>query len=58
MLLGVAAIIQPVTRTALWLFTTQGRTRELLLFGENIDAATALSWGLVEQVVRYSGENG
>ena len=28
-----------------------GRTRELLLFGENIDAATALSWGLVEQVV-------
>ena len=28
-----------------------GRTRELLLFGENIDAPTALSWGLVEQVV-------
>jgi enoyl-CoA hydratase/carnithine racemase len=28
-----------------------GRTRELLLFGENIDAAAALSWGLVEQVV-------
>ncbi len=28
-----------------------GRTRELLLFGENIDAATALRWGLVEQVV-------
>jgi enoyl-CoA hydratase len=28
-----------------------GRTRELLLFGENIDAATALSWRLVEQVV-------
>jgi enoyl-CoA hydratase len=28
-----------------------GRTRELLMFGENIDAATALSWGLVEQVV-------
>ena len=28
-----------------------GRTRELLLFGENIDAATARSWGLVEQVV-------
>ena len=31
-----------------------GRTRELLLFGENIDAATALSWGLVEQVVEMS----
>ncbi len=28
-----------------------GRTRELLLFGENIDAQTALAWGLVEQVV-------
>lgn len=28
-----------------------GRTRELLLFGENIDAQTALRWGLVEQVV-------
>jgi enoyl-CoA hydratase/carnithine racemase len=28
-----------------------GRIRELLLWGENIDAATALAWGLVEQVV-------
>src|SRR5947209_2057743 len=28
-----------------------GRTRELLLFGENIDASAALAWGLVEQVV-------
>jgi enoyl-CoA hydratase len=28
-----------------------GRTRELLLFGENIDAQTALRWGLVEHVV-------
>ncbi len=28
-----------------------GRTRELLLFGENIDAETAQRWGLVEQVV-------
>jgi enoyl-CoA hydratase/carnithine racemase len=27
-----------------------GRTRELLLFGENIDAPTALAWGLVEEV--------
>ncbi len=31
-----------------------GRTRELLMFGENIDAATALTWGLVEQVVNPS----
>jgi enoyl-CoA hydratase/carnithine racemase len=28
-----------------------GRTRELLLCGENIDAATAERWGLVEEVV-------
>lgn len=28
-----------------------GRTRELLLFGENIDARTALAWGFVQQVV-------
>jgi enoyl-CoA hydratase/carnithine racemase len=28
-----------------------GRTRELLLCGENIDAQTALRWGLVEHVV-------
>jgi len=28
-----------------------GRTRELLLLGENIDAQTALRWGLVQQVV-------
>jgi enoyl-CoA hydratase len=28
-----------------------GRTRRLLLTGETIDAATALSWGLVEDVV-------
>jgi enoyl-CoA hydratase len=27
-----------------------GRTRELLLWGENIDAATARAWGLVEHV--------
>ena len=28
-----------------------GRTRRLLLTGETIDAATALAWGLVEEVV-------
>src|SRR5438046_2896514 len=29
MLLGIAAIIQPVTKTTWWLFSTQGRTRDL-----------------------------
>jgi PST family polysaccharide transporter len=33
MWLGVAAIIQPVTRSVLWLFTTQGRARELFVWG-------------------------
>jgi enoyl-CoA hydratase len=28
-----------------------GRTRELLLFGENIDAAKAYEWGLIERLV-------
>jgi enoyl-CoA hydratase/carnithine racemase len=32
-----------------------GRTRELLLLGERIDAETALRWGLVERVVPPSG---
>jgi O-antigen/teichoic acid export membrane protein len=33
MLLGVAAIMQPVTRSALWLFTTQGRSGEMFVWG-------------------------
>lgn len=32
-----------------------GRTRELLLLGESIDAETALRWGLVERVAPASG---
>ena len=32
-----------------------GRTRRLLLTGETIDAATALTWGLVEEVVPAKG---
>jgi len=32
-----------------------GRTRELLMWGENIDAATALAWGLVEYIVEPAG---
>jgi enoyl-CoA hydratase len=32
-----------------------GRTRELLLLGESIDAQTALRWGLVQRVVPVDG---
>lgn len=32
-----------------------GRAREMLLFGRRIDAATALSWGLVTQAVAAGG---
>lgn len=35
-----------------------GRTRELLLFGENIDARTALAWGLVQELVEPAGLDG
>jgi len=33
MLLGIAAIIQPVSKTGLWLFITQGRSREMFQWG-------------------------
>jgi PST family polysaccharide transporter len=32
-LLGIAAIIQPVTKTSWWLFSTQGRSRDLFHWG-------------------------
>lgn len=53
MLLGVAAMIQPVTRTALWLFTTQGRARELFKWGlissgiGMVSIVAGLRWGAV-----------
>src|ERR1041384_7086447 len=33
MLLGIAALLQPVTRSVLWLFQTQGRARALFQWG-------------------------
>jgi PST family polysaccharide transporter len=50
-LLGVAAAIQPATASALWLFFTQGRSREMLnwgLFGSSIAVCSiflGLPWG-------------
>ncbi len=60
MLLGVAAIIQPVTRTVLWLFTTQNRTREIFKWGA-ISGAIAvvaivagLPWGATGVAASYA----
>jgi O-antigen/teichoic acid export membrane protein len=50
-LLGVAAVLQPVTSSALWLFSTQGRAREMLnwgFFGSGIAVCSilfGLPWG-------------
>jgi PST family polysaccharide transporter len=33
MLLGIAAIVQPVAKTSWWLFSTQGRSRDLFHWG-------------------------
>jgi len=60
MLLGVAAIIQPVTRTALWLFTTQGRARELFMWGiiggaiSIVSIVAGLPWGATGVAASYA----
>ena len=60
MLLGVAAIVQPVTRTALWLFTTQGRTREIFHWGiigggvSIISIIAGLPWGATGVAASYA----
>jgi O-antigen/teichoic acid export membrane protein len=60
MLLGVAAIIQPVTRTAPWLFTTQGRARELLHWGfissaiAVVSIVAGLRWGAMGVAASYA----
>lgn len=60
MLLGVAAIIQPVTRTASWLFSTQGRTRDLFHWGliggaiAIISIIVGMPWGAVGVAAGYA----
>ena len=60
MFLGIAALVQPVTKTVPWLFTTQGRSREMLkwgFIGSGI-AVTAivagLPWGAKGVAVAYA----
>ena len=60
MWLGVAAIIQPVTRSALWLFTTQGRARELFVWGilsaviAVLSIVVGLPWGATGVAASYA----
>jgi O-antigen/teichoic acid export membrane protein len=60
MLLGVAAILQPSTRSALWLFTTQGRAREMFVWGVMsaviavISILAGLPWGATGVAASYA----
>jgi len=60
MLLGIAAVIQPVTRTCWWLFSTQGRTDDLFRWGLMGGAIAILSiiiglpWGPVGVAASYA----
>jgi O-antigen/teichoic acid export membrane protein len=60
MLLGIAAFMQPVTKTCWWLFSSQGRTRDLLRVGV-LSAGIAVSaiiaglpWGAVGVALAYA----
>jgi PST family polysaccharide transporter len=59
MLLGMAALIQPVTRTCAWLFVTQGRAREKLKWGlmggaiAIISIVIGLPWGATGVAASY-----
>jgi O-antigen/teichoic acid export membrane protein len=60
MLLGIAAIIQPVARTTLWLFTTQGRSREIFKWGVMsaaiavVSIVAGLPWGATGVAASYA----
>lgn len=60
MILGIAAFIQPVTKTCWWLFSTQGRTRDLFHWGliggalAIISIIIGLPWGAVGVAASYA----
>jgi O-antigen/teichoic acid export membrane protein len=60
MLLGIAAIIQPVTKTSWWLFSTQGRTRDLFHWGliggaiAIVSIIAGVPWGATGVAASYS----
>ena len=60
MWLGVAAIVQPVARSTLWLFTTQGRSREMFRWGVMgsviaiVAIVAGLPWGAMGVAASYA----
>lgn len=60
MLLGIAAIIQPVTKTSWWLFSTQGRTRDMFHWGliggglAILSIIAGMPWGAVGVATSYA----
>lgn len=60
MLLGMAAIIQPITRTSAWLFITQGRAREKFEWGVMggaiaiVSIVVGMPWGATGVAASYA----
>lgn len=60
MLLGIAAIMQPINRTGMWLFITQGRSRDMFKWGiaASILAVSSilagLPWGAAGVAASYA----
>ena len=60
MFLGIAAVVQPVTRTCPWLLSTQGRTRELFIWSLIAAAISVtsicigLAWGAIGVAASYA----
>ena len=60
MLLGIAAIVQPVAKTGTWLLVTQGRSRELLRWGVAgsiiavVSIVAGLPWGATGVAASYA----
>jgi PST family polysaccharide transporter len=63
MLLGIAALVQPVTRATLWLFTTQGRARELFAWGvisaiiAVVSIVAGMPWGALGVAAGYAASD-
>jgi O-antigen/teichoic acid export membrane protein len=60
MLLGITALIQPATKTSTWLFSTQGRARELFHWGliggaiAVVSILAGLPWGATGVAASYA----